>query len=445
MGYKRPFTLFLCLIVLAYLIIAPKILLSIDREWLHHGKDEQGVDDWQGVITMWDIPRYTTSGSAFGWIKARISEFERENPGVFIHLRELNYENNKELVLKAALDDSEGGPDILSLYVDHDPIPLENVEILNQWWSMEEIIREEYLSFVTYQQSIYGVPFAASGSVILINTELLDQVGYQAPQKDSWTYEEFMDYIQGFERAKKEREGDENEAYLTFDSYIGKGSLDIMPILLSDGGQIYQKEEDRFAFYQPEMVSGLQKLHNIKSKVTTHQDFGNRSKGDVYQDFFKNKKTLVLAGDSSLIHTLEGLKDQGEGFPYLVMPFPTGSMGIPIWYSHHLDSYAVMKDEDEEKLKVVIQFLESLLEEESQYSLQSLGKFPVHKGVKDLYEEEPLFHGWFQKGYEYQTHPLHPNWEGIEYHIIDCIQSVLANKKSPTQAYKELQNKLNAQ
>ena len=126
---------------------------------------------------------------------------------MFIHLRELNYENNKELVLKAALDDSEGGPDILSLYVDHDPIPLENVEILNQWWNMEEIIREEYLSFVTYQQSIYGVPFAASGSVILINTELLDQVGYQAPQKDSWTYEEFMDYIQGFERAKKEREG----------------------------------------------------------------------------------------------------------------------------------------------------------------------------------------------------------------------------------------------
>lgn len=439
MGYKRPFTLFLCFIALMYLIFAPFILFSIDRDMLFSGKSEDEMPSWQGVITIWDVPRYTTSGSAFGWLKGRISEFERANPGVFIHLRELNYDNNKEIIFQAVTEGQKDGPDILPLYVEYVPIPLENVEPLDGWMGKSGIIQEEYLAYVSYNNTIYGLPFAATGSVLVINKDLIEQVGYHIPQKDEWTYEEFIEYIEGFDGMVEQSE------LLTFDAYIGKGDLSIMPILLSDGGQIYQEDQERFSFYQPEMVSGIQKLLNISNKVSTHVEFGLRSKNDVYQDFLENKNTAILAADSSIIYTLERLKNQGEGFPYVIMPFPTGNLEVPVWYSHNIYSYVMMKNDDIEKQRMISKFLEYLLGDESQRSLKSLGKFPVIEGVNDLYNEDGTMKKLYDRGYEHQTHPLHPNWEGIENSIIVSIQRVLSRQKTPTQAYKELQNQLNSQ
>lgn len=436
MGEKRPFTLFLCVILFLYLLTGPIFLFSFDKENLIQGEKEE--PQWQGVITIWDVPRTTIAGSTFGWIKARISEFEKENPGVYIELRELNYENNKEIIEKGALAQDKNKPDILPLFVEGEPIPLKNVEPLEKWISQDiiEQLRPEFIQGVTYRNKIYGMPFASSGNVLLINGDLLQSIGLNLPKNKEWTYEEFINFIEKIEKAKGK------EDIITFDAYIGKGDGSIMPMLLSDGGQIYQQEEQRFAFYQPEMVSGFQKLLNVKEKATTHKKFGFREKNEVYSDFYENQKTAVLAADSKVIYTLERLKKQDKGFSYKVMPFPNGSIDIPIWYSNNLSAYAMMKGEDPEKQKVMAKFLEFLIQGETQQSLRSLGAFPVNQKVKDLYNQESLVKNWFKIGYEYQTHPLTPKWGEIEKEIIESIQAVLTGKNTPTQGCKELQMQL---
>lgn len=437
MGYKRPFTLFLCLVLLLYLLIAPFFLFSIDKGRLKGGELEE-TTKWQGVITLWDIPRNTISGSTFGWIKTRITNFENENPGVFIDLRELNYNNNKEILQGAAIAESDDRPDILPLFIESSTIPLDNIETLNMWISEETWgqIKEEYTQAISYKEDILAMPFASSGNLLLINKDLLQNYNCNIPQSNEWSYEEFVEFIDRIEGEKEE------DDILTFDTYIGFGEGSVIPMLLSDGGQIYQNDQQRFAFYQPEMVSGLQKLLNIKNKASTHEKFGFREKSEVYKDFLENQKTLILAADSSVIYVLERLKKQGEGFSYAVMPYPKGNMDIPIWYSHKISAYAMMKNDNKEKQEMVYKFLEYLIQEESQKSLKQLGAFPVNNKIRDIYKEDDLIEELFSIGYEYQTHPYNPNWEVIEGEMIKSIQSVLGNEKTPTQAFKELQGLL---
>lgn len=434
MGIKRPFTLFLCAILLLYLLTGPIFLFSIDKDTLEQGKKGES-SEWQGVITMWDVPRTTTSGSKFGWLKTRISEFEEEHSGVFIDLRELDYENNKEIIEKGARSDAKNRPDLLPLFVEGEPIPLDNIEPLGDWMS-EEIktqIRSEFIQALSYNNEIYAMPFASSGNILVVNTDLLKNIGCSIPQKKEWSYNEFIDFIQEIEKKKRQEE------ILTFDAYIGSGDGSIMPFILSDGGQIFQEKDQRFSFYQPEMVSGFQKILNIREVATTHSQFGTRKKNDVYKDFLENQKTAILVADSNIIYTLERLKDQNEGFSYEVLTFPKGNLDIPIWYGDEISAYAMMKSKDQEKQKMIVKFLEFLVDEKRQESLNSLGAFPVNQNTKNLYEKDSLIKDWFQIGYEYQTHPLHPDWKKIEEKIIKCIQSVITKENTPTQACKKLQ------
>src|SRR5699024_8307323 len=110
-------------------------------------------------------------------------------------------------------------------------------------------IRSEFMQAITYNHEIYAMPFASSGNVLVVNTDLLKNIGCPIPQKKECSYNEFIDFIQDIEEKKGQEE------ILTFDAYIGPGDGSIMPFILSDGGQIFQQEDQRFSFYQPEMVS----------------------------------------------------------------------------------------------------------------------------------------------------------------------------------------------
>lgn len=437
MRKRGPFTLFLCIIIFLYLIIAPFYLFSLEREDLDRNKKEDKLD-WKGVITLWDIPRPTTAGSSFGWIRGRINAFEKKHPNVLIDLRELIHENREETVLKA-LEEGEG-PDILPLFVDQNPIPLQHIKPLDQWMNpgVTNGVKKEALQVATYQNKVYGVPFSMMGNVLILNTDLLQKIGCKIPKKESWNYQEFINLLQSIEKAKGEEE------VFSFDAYLGKGEGSLIPILLADGGAVYQQEEQRFAFYQPEMISGLQKLLNIKLKGNTQGEFGARSKGDVYKDFLEEQKTAVLAADSNIIYVLERLKKNGEGFAYQVMPFPVGNMDIPIWYSHQTSVYSIVKkqEEDPAKQEILEEFLAFLLEEESQQSLKSLGAFPTNDNGKGLYDEDSLINEWYNRGYEYQSYPLHPQWSEIEDKMIESIKAVLTGAKSPTESFKDLQDQV---
>ena len=74
--FCRPTILFLCTI----LVIATALICFSGCGV--ENKEDKGLseDMWQGVITLWDFPRWPDeNGNRFGWIERKISEFEKSH------------------------------------------------------------------------------------------------------------------------------------------------------------------------------------------------------------------------------------------------------------------------------------------------------------------------------------------------------------------------------
>ena len=121
--------------------------------------DDSG-EKWQGIITLWDFPRWPDkSGDPFGWIKNKILEFEKEHPGVFIHLRSLKWEYG--LIELRAAATSGTNPDIAPIAADCDFILKGYLEPVDEYFLPEELEKYEpkALEAVSYQERIYGFPW----------------------------------------------------------------------------------------------------------------------------------------------------------------------------------------------------------------------------------------------------------------------------------------------
>ena len=76
---RSPFILFFCTI----LIISTVLLGCTSAK---NDKISESDDTWQGVITLWDFPRWPDkNGNRFGWIEQKIRNLKKITP-VFLYI-----------------------------------------------------------------------------------------------------------------------------------------------------------------------------------------------------------------------------------------------------------------------------------------------------------------------------------------------------------------------
>ncbi|MEA4849682.1 MAG: hypothetical protein VB106_20830 [Clostridiaceae bacterium] len=100
---KKAFTLFLCALLILYIFLGPSLLDQMKENYEESLEPAHKKTEWTGVINLWDYPRVDIrNGARFSWIKSKIRQFEKQNPGVYVELRELDGKEGPSFLKTAA-------------------------------------------------------------------------------------------------------------------------------------------------------------------------------------------------------------------------------------------------------------------------------------------------------------------------------------------------------
>lgn len=434
MTLRRAFTLFLCAILAVYIFIGPALLEQMKNNYKKSQEPVHKKTEWTGVITLWDYPRLDIrSGSRFSWIKKKIRQFEKQNPGVYIEFRELDWMDGPTF-LKAAAK-TGANPDIAPVGSDYFFMSNGYMEELDSYLSLEE--KADFISSIldtaSYNGKLYGIPWMMTGYAMLLNTDIFSERSVSLPENGEWTYEQFTEALKQLTYDTNNKGGPD---VFGFNSFVEPGYYNTFGLIMSDGAQIIDEATGKYTFNTPEALSGLTKLCDLKLKhKVTHPGFGTMNENQAWSSFLKGESAVYIAGSWAvpLLRNSQG----SSGINFAVAKFPTGKADVPLSISSTTCSYGVFKQTDEGKRKVCADFIKFLTAAETQGELVDFGYFPVRKSGKHLYENDKEMYTIQQSLYFAEHLPKVGNWSEIDLILQSKIKEALLGSITPEQALKD--------
>lgn len=433
---RRPFILFLCTL----LITATFISCLLTGCGGKYKQQKEGSDDlWQGVITLWDFPRWPdNNGNRFGWIETKIKEFEKAHPGVFIHLRPLKWEYG-HIELRAA---AAAGtyPDIAPIGADYDFIANGYFEPVDEYFTPEELKKYEprAIEAVTYKERIYGFPWFITTYGLFINSEIFKANNAPIPENGLWTYDEFVSALQ-----KVTFNQDKRDTNYGFNLFLSPGSYQVWGFLTMDGAKIFDKQGN-FVLNSPEGVSALTKLVDLATKyqVAPSEEFGNLEETRVWDDFCEKQKIAVYPTGPWAIKVLNDRYKSGKGFEFDLTHYPKGEKNASAFAS--VSAYAIFKQQNERKKALCAEFLKYITSENEQAALANYGVFPVYTQALEKSIANPLMKRMKEILDTAENPPKVKNWHKIEEVLTTQIRLALLSQKSPSEALEDAEKIINA-
>ncbi|AOY74785.1 ABC transporter substrate-binding protein [Clostridium formicaceticum] len=431
-----------CIYIVLILFIAggPLYLMKFHPKAVDYNATKKQTE-WRGVISFWDFPRLDKkTGTNFRWIYEKIRAFEKENPGVYIDFKPLDWEKGG-IKLDTAIK-MGNPPDILPIGSDYSILSKEVLQPLDPYLTNEEInsFKEDAIKAVSYNGHIWGLPWMLSTYTLVLNLDLFHEKGVEPPVDGNWTYEEFIEKLQQLTYDSK---GNGKIDHFGFNSFVQSGYYNIWGILLSDGGEVINNDF-QYAFYDEAAVMGVEKLIHLKQKYNvTPADFGENTSNAAWTSFYKDKNVAVYPVGTWALNVLENLKNEGTGFDYQVANYPTGKLGKPITMASGVGAYGIYKQEESKKLEMCVKFLKYLSAEEHQKELGRLGVFPVKKKVDNIYVDDAMMTKIYENVENIKIIPPHPYWKEIDKILQNEIRMGILENKSPQQVINDAQEKVN--
>ncbi|QSQ10336.1 Multiple sugar-binding protein [Koleobacter methoxysyntrophicus] len=392
--------------------------------------------EWQGIITIWDFPRWPDEkGNRFHWIQEKIKEFEKENPGIFIELRKLDWENGV-FELNAALS-SQTYPDIVPNALNYIYVQQGYVEPVEEYFSKEEL-RDFYksaLDALTYDKRIWGFPVFMTTYAMFLNLDIFRERNVEPPQDGIWTWDEFVTKLK---KLTFDRDGDGKTDVYGFHSFIKEGYYNLWGIITSDGALPFSDDLTQFTLHYPEGVSGLEKLVDLVNKhKVTPPEFGKDGPNEAWGAFAENKKIAVYPAGSWAVKVLADKQKEGKGFNFGIAGYPVGKLGMPNIIHPCVGGYMLLKQENEKKREACVKFLKRITSPEEQKRFKDYGVFPARKSAGNLYIDNPYFTR-IQEMLGFTTPvPNHPLWHKIEPILQREIRKAVLGEKAAKQALED--------
>jgi multiple sugar transport system substrate-binding protein len=371
----KPFTLFLLLFSLIFLIMYP-IWIRGRMKKPFTDPFQAELPEWSGVIELWDIPYVQAGkGSHIQWLKSCINSFERKHPGVFIDVRTMTPER---LNMYMSDDiDRDILPDIISLDIYQQSIPGNLLEDLSPLFSQDDLaaFRDPALQRVMYDERMLGAAYMMGCYGLYVNQDAFSD---ELDLGLGTTNNAAMDYVMMDLIARKNtfqrKSGKKNIDYYGFCTYANASSKPLLSMIYQKDGKI--RDNDAYRLFkewmkeeQDIMPPGMESL----------------SYSSAFRLFALEKRTGMLLGGSKVIYDMRNLQESGKGVEYQVYPLPLG--GEPGFYMDQIAAYGLLNQENEKKKELCMLFLKSLLQEEAQNKLKGIGMFSVRKDLK-LYEDD---------------------------------------------------------
>lgn len=434
MTLRRAFTLFLCVILGVYIFIGPSLLKQMKDNYKKSLEPVHEKTEWTGVITMWDFPHLDIrNGARFSWIKSKIRQFEKQNPGVYIEFRELDRMEGQSFLKAAAKIGAN--PDIAPIGSDYFFMSGGYLEELDSYIRLED--KTDFIGSVldtaVYNGKLYGIPWMTTGCTMLLNTDRFNERNVNLPENGEWTYEQFAEALK---KLTYDTDGRGGADVYGFNSFIEPGFYNIFGLLMCDGAQIIDETTGKYIFNTPEALSGLSKLCDLKHKYkVTHPGFGTMNENQAWSTFL-NGEAAVYIGGSWTVPLLRNLQDS-SGMSFTAAKFPTGKSDVPLSISSTTCSYAVFKQKNESKRKVCADFIKFITSAETQSDLANFGYFPVRKSGKYLYENDKEMYTIQQNLYFAEHLPKVNSWSEIDIILQTNIKEAIQGNISPEQALKD--------
>ena len=433
MSLKRAFTHFLCAFMIFFIVVGPMIFTRYKVKYTDIYETQKKKDGWKGVISFSDYPRTDIrTGLKYSWIKSKIKQFEKENPGVYIDFREMDPKSGG-VHLKAAVK-TGAPPDIAPVGSDFYYIKGGYLERLDGEIDRADLTDyvENALNAVAYNGGIYGLPWMMTGHTMLINTNIFSDKGVSLPVDGEWTYEQFVEALKLISFDMKGKP--EKEIY-GFNCFIEPGYYNVFGILMSDGAQIIDSSGG-FVFNGKDGLSGLKKLYDLKHiHKVTHPRFGEMTEGEAWSSFVQGK-VAVYIGSSSSVQILRNLQNDGR-INFTAVSFPKGSADVPLTINNSVSAYGVFKQKDELKRQKCVEFIKFITQEDKQEELKNFGYFPVRKSGKYLYENDKEMYTIQQDISFAEPIPKVENWDEIDLVLQSRIKAAINGEITPEEALEE--------
>ena len=248
--------------------------------------------------------------------KSIIAQFQQENPGATVKLREVPFEQIRQNV-DAGLE-SEKAPDVFRLtYQDIGFYASQNALLdfseFNPSGYEEEFIPGLWAAIVS-EDKPYGIPLHTDVSAIAYNKDVFDANGITtvpATVEEAWTWDEFM------EDSRTIKQSDPAKFAFAY-NWIEAGAYRWLNWLWQAGGTLLSEDLQNVTLETPE---GTKTMDLFRAWVDERLiPANNRPKGGRYPDelFPSGIFSMVFTGD--WLHP--GFADQIKKFEFGVMPLP---------------------------------------------------------------------------------------------------------------------------
>lgn len=174
---KKAFTLFICLCMLAFLVLAPAAIANGVSKNVFTLLEQEKAGKYQGTLTLWHVVSFKTGGtSGVSFLTGCISRFEKSNPYVFIKLEGLTPAQAGERLAAGE------APDLLSF-----PLGWTDGTALAQLPADERILP----AFAACGDS-RAYPYMADAYVLVCNQDLFYERDVPLPLEQTLSCENFM-------------------------------------------------------------------------------------------------------------------------------------------------------------------------------------------------------------------------------------------------------------
>ncbi|MBC7472810.1 MAG: sugar ABC transporter substrate-binding protein [Candidatus Sericytochromatia bacterium] len=293
----------------------------------------------------------------------------------------------------------------------------------------------QVLEAMKWKGKLYGVPRDISNLLIYYNKDMFDKYKIAYPKKD-WTFE---DFLQTSKKLTKDTNGDGKSD--TYGFSLDKRPLFWLPFIWSEGGDLFNKDLNKFTLGDKESVAGLQFYNDLRNKyhvAPDEKEVGNAKSGQL---FSQEKIGMQLSGRWSVPTYRTSLK-----FKWDVIPFPKGKNGSIV--DVDASGWCVSKASD--KKESAWQLVEYLASRDSIKNFSSNGLIvPSRKDVaqsKDFLdgktpENSKAFLDILATGHPTRTTP---NWNEISTEIDTGLENIWSSTDSVQTATQNITKRVDA-
>ena len=334
----KPFTYFLCVITILFVLLSPALIKEGLSNYSYFVSFQPEEESFNGILTLWHINGWKSeSSSIYSYLKRCIGSFEKNNAYVFIEIKSLSIEEASARIL------SGEKPDLISFPCGFlsDPSLLSEIEF-------RDPINSNIASCASYNLKTYALPYTFNTYLMYSLNDIFYETDIDPASLGEYNLSEIFD-IARYLSLKKESA--DNKSMDLYGLVVQKESSTLpqcsLPFYVTNTGN------------EPDLSPEPSTLPDTTGKELLYEP------QDGYSIFAKGSAAFMLASQGYL----GSLSNESS--------IPDFSIVSSCDFTDMIQYIGVVKTDDALKLKACKDFANSLLSVKNQSLLSDIGTCPV--------------------------------------------------------------------